>query len=203
MKRFIILIIITSCAASSCRKDDFDNYWYMVSCIYDGTPCSYKLEDKSFLFWGNNPGDMLHIDRRNDTTFIYSPMHCWNDTPDLHGYINLIDEEHPVIPNEKLWYELKKGLLFPKDSEDDRTSIERASTENAIIVYSHDDGTRPDIEIIDGWCTVEQIIRKKSSNFRGMKLCFELKWRLPEKEEEHEITSGELLISYRLIKASI
>ena len=199
MKRLahILLIIITSCAALSCRKDDFDNYWYMVSCIYDGTPCSLKLKDNSFLFWGNYPGDILTIDRKDNTTFIYSTFKSWSDDPDLNGCINLVDKEHPTIPNQALRYELKKGLIVHKDEQSNLPYAD-----NAIIAFSNDDGGRSDIEIIDGWCTLEKVIRKKT-NFRGMKICFEVRWRLPENGEEHFISNGELLISHHIIKASI
>ena len=200
MKRLahILLIIITSCAASSCRKDDFDNYWYMVSCIYDGTPCSRNFRQASFLGWTNNPGDVLKIDRKDNTTFIYSEFFEWSDTPNpnfLYGCISLIDKEHPTIPDQAR-YELKKGLIVSRIQQESPPF-----TDNAILAYSPYHG-RKDIEIIDGWCTLEKVIRKKT-NFRGMKICFEVRWRLPENGEEHFISNGELLISHRIIKASI
>lgn len=181
--------ILFSCM--SCKKDLFSDNLFMITYEYDGTKYSYSF---SKGFFNLRPHPHLNIARRNDTTFFFAPDFSWSA---CDGYINVIDKENLTIPDHQTVYVLKEGVIGGEVSK------YTFNTENIIHISDMDN---KEIEIIEGWCSFEKVYRDNGASFkpryewRGVKLCFEVRWRDIESDEDHIIRNAEAYYSKGIIQ---
>ena len=183
----ILPTILFSCM--SCKKDLFSDNSFRITYEYDGTKHSYSYSKRFFAL---HP--FLYIARRNDTTFFFAPYFSWGA---CDGYINLIDKENLTIPDHQTVYVLKEGVI---GGEVNKYTF---NTENIIHISDMDN---KEIEIIEGGCSLEKVYRdngatsKPRYEWRGVKLCFEVKWHDIESDEEHFIRNAEAYYSKGVIQ---
>ena len=175
----------------SCKKDLFSDHSFIITYEYDGTKYSYSHSRELFSL-ARKPH--LNIARRNDTTFFFAPDFSWSA---CNGYINVIDKENLTIPDHQTMYGLKEGVI---GGEVRKYTF---NTENIIHISDMDN---KEIEIIEGWCSLEKIYRdngaitKPRYEWRGVKFCFEVKWHDIESDEDHIIRNAEAYYSKGIIQ---
>ena len=189
MKKITVISII-ALICISCEKNEFKDIYFKATYEYDGEWRSFTEQAISFY----PDSHTLNITHRNDTTFFFSPHHIWWDGHFFYGYLNIVDEINPSLPENKTEYLFKSGLIYPETADS-----RKVFTENIIFIYP---APRKTIEILDGHCTIEKVWRTLKlghKSFVGVKISFEAKWQEVESGEDHEVKNGEVWFSSDIV----